>query len=149
MPFAQRYAEVYAEVYKPACANNDLDCWRVDEIARPGSITRDIVEGIVDAEVIIADLTGQNPNVFYELEISHAVGNKTIMTTQSLADVPFDVRSYRVLVYEQTLTGCRKLGKDLDQALKELLVAMDRTSNPVQEVVSARSSIGLGRERHS
>ncbi len=143
MPFAPKYTEVYAEVYRPVCASNGLDCWRVDEISRPGSITRDIVEGIVDAEVIIADLTSQNPNVFYELGISHAVGQQTIMTTQSLADVPFDIRSYRVLVYEQTLTGCRKLGRDLDQALKELLVVMDRTSNPVQEVVSARSLIGL------
>lgn len=145
MPFAAQYTEVYTEVYKPVCAANDLACWRVDEIARPGSITRDIVEGIVDAAVIIADLTSQNPNVFYELGISHAVGNKTIMTSQSLADVPFDIRSYRVLVYEQNITGCRKLAADLDQALKELLAAMDRTSNPVQEVVASRSSIGLKR----
>ncbi len=143
MPFDPRYTEIYTEVYKPVCAANDLDCWRVDEIARPGSITRDIVEGIVDAEVVIADLTGQNPNVFYELGISHAVGNKTIMTAQSLSDVPFDVRSYRVLLYEQTLTGCRKLSIDLDKALKELLAALDRTSNPVQEVITSRTPLGL------
>lgn len=143
MPFDSKFKEIYTEVYQPVCAKNELDCWRVDEIARPGSITRDIVEGIVDAEVVIADLTGQNPNVFYELGISHAVGNKTIMTSQSLSDVPFDVRSYRVLIYEQTLTGCRKLAEDLEKALRELLAALDRTSNPVQEVVTSRSPLKL------
>lgn len=146
MPFDPKYMEIHTEVYRPICAENGLDCWRADEIARPGSITRDIVEGIVDAEVVIADLTGQNPNVFYELGISHAVGNKTIMTSQSLSDVPFDVRSYRVLIYEQTLTGCRKLASNLDKALKELLAALDRTSNPVQEVVTSRSPLKLRRK---
>lgn len=146
MPFDTKYMEVYTEVYKPVCANNNLDCWRVDEIARPGSITRDIVEGIIDAEVIIADLTTQNPNVFYELGIAHSVGNKTIMTAQDIADVPFDVRSYRVLLYKQNITGSRKLAADLDRAIKELLAALDRTSNPVQEAVASRSTIGLKRK---
>ena len=146
MPFDPKYREVYAEVYKPVCAENDLDCWRVDEVARPGSITRDIVEGIIDAEVVIADLTGQNPNVFYELGIAHSVGNKTIMTAQAIADVPFDIRSYRVLIYQQNIMGSRKLADDLDKAIKELLAALDRTSNPVQEAVSSRSSMGLKRK---
>ena len=102
MPFADQYREVYQEVYKPVCERSGMDCWRVDELARPGSITRDIVEGILDADVVIADLTSRNPNVFYELGIAHSVGNKTIMTTQSIADVPFDIANYRVLIYEQT-----------------------------------------------
>ena len=83
MPFAQNYLEVYEEVYKPVCKENGIDCWRVDEISRPGSITKDIIEGIIEADIIIADLTSKNPNVFYELGIAHSVGNKTIMTAQA------------------------------------------------------------------
>jgi hypothetical protein len=142
MPFDPKYYEIYSEVYRPICAQNGLVCSRVDEISRPGSITRDIVEGIIDADVVIADLTSQNPNVFYELGIAHSIGNKTIMTAQALQDVPFDVRSYRVLVYEQSISGSRQLGSDLDKAIKELLASLDRTSNPVQEAVGARSIIG-------
>lgn len=67
MPFKERLKEIYTEVYKPVCSENGIECWRVDEIARPGSITRDIVEGILDADIIIADLTTRNPNVFYGL----------------------------------------------------------------------------------
>lgn len=142
MPFTDQYREVYAEIYRPVCAANDLDIWRVDEISRPGSITRDIVEGILDADLIIADLTSKNPNVFYELGLAHAVGNKTIMTAQSSTDVPFDIANFRVIFYEQSITGSKKLKEDLDKAIKELLVALDRTNNPFQEVVSLRSPLG-------
>lgn len=143
MPFAEQYREVYQEVYKPVCAKNGIDCWRVDELARPGSITRDIVEGILDADILIADLTSRNPNVFYELGIAHSVGNKTIMTTQSLSDVPFDIANYRILTYEQSITGSKKLAVELERAIHELLAALDRTNNPLQEVLAHRSPIGV------
>jgi hypothetical protein len=143
MPFAEQYREVYAEVYKPTCDRVGMDCWRVDEIARPGSITRDIVEGILDADVVIADLTTRNPNVFYELGIAHSVGNKTIMTAQTMSDVPFDIANYRVLIYEQSITGSKRLAAELERAILELLAALDRTNNPLQEVLSARTPIGV------
>lgn len=142
MPFADSFREVYSEVYKPTCEANDLDCWRVDELARPGSITRDIVEGILDADLIIADLTSRNPNVFYELGIAHTIDNKTIMTAQALTDVPFDLQSYRVILYEQSIAGSKKLSSDLDTAIKELLQALDRTNNPVQDAASRRAAFG-------
>jgi len=139
MPFEDKLKEIYTEVYKSICSENDIECWRVDEISRPGSITRDIVEGILDAEIIIADLTAaKNPNVFYELGIAHSTGNRTIMTAQSKEDVPFDIAAYRVIFYEHTLTGCRKLKEQLDLAIKELLAALNRTSNPFQEVIASR-----------
>jgi len=143
MPFAEQYREVYQEVYKPVCDKSGMDCWRVDELARPGSITRDIVEGILDADVVIADLTSKNPNVFYELGLADSVGNKTIMTAQSLSDVPFDIANYRILIYEQSIAGSKKLGAELERAIHELLAALDRTNNPLQEVLSQRSPIGV------
>lgn len=143
MPFAEQYREVYQEIYKPVCARNNIDCWRVDEIARPGSITRDIVEGILDADIVIADLTSRNPNVFYELGIAHSAGNKTIMTAQSLQDVPFDIANYRVLIYEQSIKGSKKLAVDLERAIKDLLAALERTNNPLQEVLSHRTPLGI------
>jgi len=143
MPFEESLKEIYTEIYAPVCAARGIDCSRVDEIARPGSITKDIIEGILDSDIIIADLSGRNPNVFYELGIAHASGNKTIMTSQTIDDVPFDIRNYRVVVYERTLTGCKKLTSDLGKAIDELLAALDVTNNPFQEVVSNRVSVRL------
>lgn len=91
---------------------------------------------------MIADLTGRNPNVFYELGIAHAVSNKTIMTAQQIEDVPFDLQSYRVILYDQMIAGSRKLFSDLDAAIKALLQALDRTNNPVQDVAAKRSIFG-------
>lgn len=139
MPFDNCYKEVYHEVYQPVCKANEITCWRVDEVKRPGSITKDIIEGIFDADIIIADLTSRNPNVFYELGIAHAVGNKTIMIAQSLKDVPFDIASYRVIIYEQTTNGKKHLHEKLDGAIKELLQVLDQANNPFQEVAATRS----------
>lgn len=145
MPFAEKYKEVYEQVYKPVCEANNLRCWRVDEIAGPGSITNDIVEGIIDADVVLADLTSMNPNVFYELGIAHTVGNKTIMTSQSREDVPFDIANFRIIFYEQSISGSKKLVSALDSAIKELLKALDRTNNPVQSVLNNRAAFHLNR----
>jgi hypothetical protein len=141
MPFKSEMKEVYDEVYVPVCKKNDIKCWRVDEISRPGSITRDIVEGILDADIIIADLTEKNANVFYELGIAHSAGNKTIMTAQSRDDVPFDIASYRVIFYSQSIIGCRDLFKKMDEAIRELVTALDRTNNPFQEVIAQRGGL--------
>lgn len=139
MPFTDTLREIYTEIYKPACERNNLACWRVDELTRPGSITRDIIDGILDADVIIADLTSRNPNVFYELGIAHSIGNKTLMTCQDIKDVPFDIANYRIILYEHTLNGCKELASTLDSAIKELLRSPGTTNNPFQEVVSMRA----------
>lgn len=146
MPFDNSYKEIYTDVYKVVCKNHNIECWRVDEISRPGSITKDIVEGILDADIVIADLTSRNPNVFYELGIAHSVGNKTIMTAQSIEDVPFDIASYRVILYEQTITGAKELKSKLDSSITELLKALDQTNNPLQEALSGRSALGKRRK---
>jgi hypothetical protein len=130
MPFTAALREVYDNVYRVVCSELNIDCWRVDEISRPGSITRDIIEGILDADIVIADLTGRNSNVFYELGIAHVVGNKTIMTAQSVTDVPFDIGNYRVILYEQSIGGAKPLAEKLRAAIGELLQALDRTNNP-------------------
>jgi hypothetical protein len=146
MPFDESFREVYTDVYKAVCTEHHIDCWRVDEISRPGSITRDIVEGILDADIVIADLTSKNPNVFYELGIAHSVGNKTIMTAQSINDVPFDVANYRVILYQQSIAGARELKRKLGEAIRELLKALDQTNNPLQEAMSRRSALGKHRK---
>lgn len=146
MPFAEQFREVYDNVYKVTCTTNSIECWRVDEIARPGSITRDIIEGIASADIVIADLTTRNANVFYELGIAPSIGNKTIMTAQSQDDVPFDIASYRVIFYEQSIAGAGRLKSDLDKAVKELLTSLERTNNPVQEMLASKSTLGAKRK---
>lgn len=143
MPFDEKYKEVYTDVYKSVCAENEIECWRVDEISRPGSITRDIVEGILDSDIIIADLTSRNANVFYEMGIAHATGNKVIMTAQSIDDVPFDIANYRVIIYSQSISGAKELKNKIEKSIKELLKALNQTNNPLQDALSHRANFGF------
>ena len=75
------------------------ECVRVDLIDKPGSIVEDIIEGLYKADIVIADLSGRNPNVFYELGARHVLRRGTILITRSRNDVPFHLLTDRVIQY--------------------------------------------------
>jgi hypothetical protein len=147
MPFAQQFRATYETAIKPAVSEAAdgfgamITCRRGDEIVGPGSITREIVSSIYTADVVIADLTGNNPNVFYELGIAHCMGNKTVMITQNIDDVPFDVSAYRLIRYNPSLDGLTALRLELAGAVSEILAGRVRqASNPVEDFVPIRYS---------
>ena len=96
-------------------------CIRADEVQKPNNIVKDIARKLKTAEVVIADLTGQNPNVFYELGVRHALGGKTIIVSQSIADIPFDLRSIRTIIYDtKTPSGNDATKKQIAKFLQEI-----------------------------
>lgn len=102
MPFRDPFNKYYRSIIKPAIEEAGLLPFRADEIYRPSEIISDIYEFIDGAEVIVAELTGRNPNVLYELGYSRAVGKTAIMITQTVADIPFDLRGHRCITYDTT-----------------------------------------------
>jgi hypothetical protein len=70
------------------------------DLATPGTITDQIWQGIRRADVVVADVTESNPNVFYELGLAHALGKEVIVITQVRSLVPFDIRASRVITYD-------------------------------------------------
>ena len=99
MPFDTEYDAVY-DAIKKAVSDAGLYCQRVDDIWDSDHIMADVASLLWRAEVIVADLTGRNPNVFYEVGLAHALPRKTVMLTQDSSDVPFDLRSIRYLRYD-------------------------------------------------
>ena len=73
---------------------------RADELFSTGSVMEQIWEQIRKAKILLADLTGKNPNVFYELGLAHAIGKPVVFTSGNLEDVPFDLRHLRVIIYD-------------------------------------------------
>src|SRR5580658_3641169 len=118
MPFSAELKSVY-EAIKTAIADagvrlgRTISCHRGDEIADTGSIAREIINSIFHADVVVADLSGNNPNVFYELGVAHSMGNKTIMITQACEAVPFDVNAYRFIKYQASPEGLTALRSEL------------------------------------
>ena len=81
----------------------------------------DVRTGISSADLIVADLTGQNPNVFYEVGIAHTLEKPVLLLSMSIEDIPFDLRHRRVLPCEYTPMGCKRLVAKLKQHVASML----------------------------
>jgi hypothetical protein len=124
MPFAADLRPVY-DVIRRACAGNDLECLRVDDIWEESAIIQDIFNLIFRAQVVVVDFTGKNPNVMYETGIAHTLGKHVIPISQSLADMPFDMQHHRVLKYHPNREGLATLGEELQRKLNQFRVNTD------------------------
>jgi hypothetical protein len=100
MPFGEWYDRYYAEIYVPAIKEAGFEPVRADELFTTGSVVEQIWEQIEKAKLLLADLSGKNPNVFYELGLAHAARKPVVFTAGQLEDVPFDLRHLRVIIYE-------------------------------------------------
>jgi nucleoside 2-deoxyribosyltransferase len=117
-PFSEPFSTIYVDHIKPVCTRLGLRAERADEVFGDQPIIEDIWESINSSQVIIADVTGRNPNVMYEIGMAHTVGRPVVIITQSIQDVPFDLKHYRCIVYEHTPRGCKLLEEKLEGTLR-------------------------------
>jgi len=119
MPFEEPFNGIYEAIIKPAIEGPKvgMTCKRADDIYGTRAVMEDVWEYVNKAAVIVAELTGRNPNVFYELGLSHAVGTETILITQDASEIPFDLKHLRCIVYENNARGHKKLARDLIQTI--------------------------------
>src|SRR5215510_5518346 len=73
----KRPEQVFKYVVEPAARECGYQALRADQIPQPGMITTQAIQHVVEDPLVIADLTGRNPNVFYELAVRHAIGKPT------------------------------------------------------------------------
>jgi hypothetical protein len=100
LPLSEPFKTIYAEAVEPVAAELGISCGHAGGIVGPGRIMKDIYSSITHAQVIVAELTGRNPNVFYELGIAHEQRKQVVLLTQKIEDVPFDIRDLRVVIYD-------------------------------------------------
>ena len=117
MPFTTSWSQRIWRIIQDICCEVGAHSRRADDLFG-SDIMEDIWKGILSAEVIIADLTNRNVNVFYELGISHTVGKKFILLTQKLSDIPFDLNRYRIIEYSDNADGYKILESSLSAMLK-------------------------------
>jgi hypothetical protein len=117
-PFAEPFNSVYTDCVIPTVKGVQLTIKRADEIFGAQPIIEDIWEGICESEIVIADVTGRNPNVMYEIGIAHTIGKPVLILTQSIDDVPFDLKHYRCIVYSYTPKGVKELESRLSGTLQ-------------------------------
>lgn len=111
MPFKRALRPIY-EIICKVLEKNHWTVQRADEIGRPRRITDAIMQAILTSDLVVADLTGNNPNVFYELGVAHAIGCDVILLTQEKS-IPFDIANERTIFYKNTPRGIRDLTNSL------------------------------------
>lgn len=116
MPFESRFSGTYTAI-RNVCNRLGIDCRRADDIWDNSILIQDVFDLIFTARAVLTDFTDRNPNVFYETGVAHTLGKLVIPITQSVADIPFDLRHHRALTYLPNSEGLLKLEADLEKKL--------------------------------
>jgi hypothetical protein len=107
MPFDDAFDDVYQIGIKEAATRAGAYCERVDEQIFHESILERIYNQIAKADIVVADMTNRNANVFYEVGYAHALGKRTILLTRAADDIPFDLKHFPHIVYGKSIAGLR------------------------------------------
>jgi hypothetical protein len=119
MPFKSELDFVHSVIYQ-TIGRCGIDCVRADQIAVSRPVMDDVKRQIAEADLVIVDFTGKNPNVYYEAGLADAWKKDWIVLAQSADDLTFDVRHIRCIQYSNTMGADKKLEADLENALKAL-----------------------------
>ena len=114
MPFAEEFDDVYHIIRDAVesvrlATSTTIECYRADDIDDPGKISEQVLSAIRSSDLVIAELTGSNPNVMYELGFAHALEKPAIILNQAVHNSPFDVKDFRQITYDRNrlLKDCR------------------------------------------
>jgi hypothetical protein len=129
MPFREPFDTLYRDVILPIAKDAGFNVNRVDEVFTPGIILNDIQQQIEQAHAVVADISTHNPNVFYELGYAHALRKPAVLLARRPQtkdeELPFDIRGYRAIFYDDTIGG----KKAVESLLRQTLRAIQRDSN--------------------
>lgn len=132
MTFADEYEHLFESVLEPVLKKCGYDVFKANDSPKAGDIADEVIDKILNAEIVIAEVSVHNPNVYYELGVSHTIGSKTILIATDPGKLPFYLRPQRVLVYTTDKQGRRQLRNDLENWIRTAELSRDLPSNPVQ-----------------
>lgn len=106
MPFRSDFDALYREHIKGVCGQLSLSVARADDIFGSEHIINEVWAALKSCEIVIAECSSVNANVYYELGIAHTLGKRTLLLSQNIEHIPFDLRHWRHLTYnEKNLTS--------------------------------------------
>lgn len=139
MPFDNPLTIIYKNYIQKPLEAKGFTVKRADDIYKSNPILKDILDKISMADLIIAELTGRNPNVFYELGRAHEQEKYVIQICQNTEDIPFDLRHIRTIIYENSPEGCEKLEKTIFKFIKDYID--DREEKPTIRETKQRKKV--------
>ena len=143
----RQWTNIFDEMIKPAVVGSKLGFTCERSKPRTGNLIKDILNKLNMADVVIADLTDMNPNVFYELGVRHTLRNRTILIAQDMKYVPSDLRSYWVIIYKKGLSGLQDFKNKIRGTMKEMMNNPEKPDNPVEDFLGEKNISLLSQER--
>ena len=130
MQYGKNYDDLYYDVILKVCEKNGYNVYRADEGVGTGLILNDIIESIKNSSIIIADISPNNPNVFYEIGFSHALNKPTILLNEkNIRDhLPFDVSGFRTIFYDNSIGGKKEVEDKLEKFIRNINANIPSTS---------------------
>ncbi|MCK5564329.1 MAG: hypothetical protein KAJ07_03710 [Planctomycetes bacterium] len=139
----KRSDQILKHVIEPPTNECGYEAIRADKIDKPGMITSQVIQHIVDDPLVIADLTGSNPNVFYELAIRHAIRKPFIQIIKKGERIPFDVAGARTInVDHHDLDSVGEAKKEIVSQIKSL----EQDANDIETPISVSLDLQILRQ---
>jgi hypothetical protein len=138
-PERRRSDQVFKYIIAPVVEQLGYKPARADKIPDPGMITDQIIQRLLEDDLVVADLTGRNANVFYELAIRHAIRKPAVLLIADGEKIPFDVSQSRVIFFDHhDLDSVERCKMDLEGQISALAQNPDNVFSPVSQSVDLR-----------
>lgn len=124
-------AEGVIESIIPVFEALDFELFVPHRMPKPGSITKQILECILNHDLVVANLTELNPNVMYELAVRHSTAKPVITIAEFGTKLPFDITTERTIFYTNDMRGVPKLQKDLRSSISSINFDIPEFDNPI------------------
>jgi hypothetical protein len=130
MPFSKEWSKPVFDLIRGVSKDLEMECFRADDFFGK-DIVEEIWREILRASIIVVDVTEENPNVFYELGLAHAVGKDCVLLSQNAKYIPFDLNRFRHIIYTPTPGGLKLLGTKLKKMIKARKNERQRLVTPI------------------
>ena len=108
MPFDPAFDDLFQLGIKAACEAAGAYCERLDDQIFHENMLHRIYNEIAKADIVVAEMTGRNPNVFYEVGYAHALGKRVVLMTKAVDDIPFDLQQYSHIIHGNRIGEVQK-----------------------------------------